>query len=153
MDTQTIRKFRKILRRFEWELDTQTGTCGCCGVTLPQCHALLALEEQEGISLNELAGSLRLDNSTASRIIDGLVKLGLVERIIPPGNRRSVSLNLTRQGREVCTSIHQTNDRYFEEVLSGLSEKEMGEFMILFEKVATGMEAVNHVNACQTPVS
>ena len=146
MHEPTIRKFRKVLRRFEWGLNTQTTSCGCCGVTLPQCHALMALEEEEGVSLNELAGKLRLDTSTTSRIINGLVKQQLVERIIPPENRRAVSLTMTEQGRQVSKNIHQTNDSYFGEVLGELTEKELDEFMITFEKVAKGMEKVNELD-------
>lgn len=151
MDNLTIRKFRKILRRFEWELETQTGSCGCCGVTLPQCHALMALEEEEGVTLNELAGKLRLDTSTTSRIVDGLVKLTFVERCIPPENRRAVCLSLTDRGRQVSANIHKTNDSYFGDVLKGLTEKELQEFMITFEKVADGMERLNHPDRDQHP--
>jgi len=151
MDELTIRKFRKILRHFEWGLNTQTTSCGCCGVSLPQCHALMALEEEEGVTLNELAGKLRLDTSTTSRIIDGLVKQKLVERIIPPENRRAVSLTMTEQGRLMNKNIHQTNDRYFGEVLGDLTDKELYEFMIAFEKVAYGMEKVNESDKKQQP--
>jgi len=151
MDELTIRKFRKILRHFEWGLNTQTTSCGCCGVSLPQCHALMALEEEEGVTLNELAGKLRLDTSTTSRIIDGLVKQKLVERIIPPENRRAVSLTMTEQGRLMNKNIHQTNDRYFGEVLGDLTDKELSEFMIAFEKVAYGMEKVNESDKKQQP--
>jgi len=151
MDELTIRKFRKILRHFEWGLNTQTTSCGCCGVSLPQCHALMALEEEEGVTLNELAGKLRLDTSTTSRIIDGLVKQKLVERIIPPENRRAVSLTMTEQGRLMNKNIHQTNDRYFGEVLGDLTDKELSEFMIAFEKVANGMEKVNESDKKQQP--
>jgi DNA-binding MarR family transcriptional regulator len=153
MDKKTIRKFRKILRRFEWELDTQTNSCGCCGVTLPQCHALMALDEGEGINLNELAARMRIDTSTASRIVDGLVKRNLIERIIPPENRRSVNLYFTESGRKVCNNIHQTNDTYFTEVLDKLNQRELQDFLLTFEKVSDTMEILNKLEQNQLQTS
>ena len=146
MDQLTIRKFRKTLRQFEREIDTQNNSCSCCGVSLPQCHALLALEEQGRVNLNELAQKLRLDSSTTSRIIDGLVRLDLVERTIPEENRRSVILNLTDQGKQVCTGIHKSNDSYFNQVFSGISDTELSAFLQTFDKIASGMEEINVLN-------
>ncbi len=145
MDESTIRKFRNTLRQFEREVDIQNNTCSSCDISLSQCHAMLALEEKGSINLNELSFKLRLDNSTTSRIIDGLVRIGLVERTIPEENRRSVNLNLTDGGKEVCAEIHQSNDRYFEQVFSGISDTDLYAFLFAFEKIASNMEQVNQL--------
>ncbi|MBL2556775.1 MarR family transcriptional regulator, partial [Klebsiella pneumoniae] len=50
----------------------------CCGVSLIQSHILFEVQRQKNPSLNELASSLGLDNSTLSRHIQGLVNKDLV---------------------------------------------------------------------------
>ena len=146
MDKSTVRKFRKTLRQFEREVDIQNNACASCEITLSQCHAMLALEEQGSVNLNELAQKLSLDNSTTSRIIDALVQLGLVGRSIPKENRRSVILKLTDGGKQVCAEIHQSNDRYFDQVFEGISGMELSAFLFAFDKVASNMEMVNQLN-------
>ncbi|NQV03464.1 MAG: MarR family transcriptional regulator [Bacteroidia bacterium] len=146
MDRSTIRKFRKTLRQFEREVGIQNNACTSCEISLSQCHALLALKEQGSVNLNELSCRLRLDNSTTSRIIDGLVRLGLVERTIPEENRRSVILNLTDTGQQICDTIHASNDSYFEQVFSGISDTDLYAFLFAFEKIASNMEEINQLN-------
>ena len=78
MKTSQIRHFRSILRRLERITNTQLRNC-CAGVTLAQCLVLLEIDECGQLTMSRLATGLRLDNSTLSRTIDGLVRRGLVE--------------------------------------------------------------------------
>jgi DNA-binding MarR family transcriptional regulator len=72
------------------------------GVTVVQLKALYRISLNPNISLGELAEKLRLTNSTVS---DRLVLSGLVERVVPPENRRSVLIRLTEKGRNVLDHI------------------------------------------------
>lgn len=54
----------------------------CChDISLSQWTALEALIERSPLGLNALADQLRLDKSTASRLVDGMVRKGLVGRV------------------------------------------------------------------------
>ncbi|HEY4789080.1 MAG TPA: MarR family transcriptional regulator, partial [Bacteroidales bacterium] len=117
-DNQKIKKFRELLRRFEREVFVQNNESCCNGVTLPQCLTLLEIESKKKESVSELAKTLGLDKSTISRTIDGLVNVGLVDRIIPAENRRMATLSLTDAGENICNTINCNNDRYYNEVLS-----------------------------------
>lgn len=136
---QTIRKFRKILRRFEREIFVQSNESCCNGVTLAQCHTLLEIECKNKESITELAKSLSLDKSTISRTIDGLVNIGLVNRTIPAENRRMATLELTDAGKSICNTINCNNDKYIYETLSILTDSEKEEFTRLFEKITNQM--------------
>jgi len=119
MKRQVVESFRKTLRIFERALDNQLKNTNCCGgITLAQCHTLLALEELGSCSMNELAQNLGLDKSTVSRTIDGLVKIGLVSREIDTESRRRSMLTPTRQGEKTVESINNENNLFFGEVLS-----------------------------------
>ena len=105
MDKGYLRKFREILRLFDRELFFQNVSSCCGGVTLAQCHTLLEIENNEKITVTELAGNLLLDKSTTSRTVEGLVRSGFVERNIPSDNRRITTLNLTVTGKDTCDDI------------------------------------------------
>ena len=147
-DDQTIKIFRDILRRFEREIFVQTNECCCSGITLAQCHVLLEIESKEKETLTELANNLGLDKSTISRTVDGLVNTGLINRTIPAENRRTSILQLTPAGIDVCHSINGNNDKYIEETLSVLSEKETEELIRLFERITARMVTLRSTGCC-----
>lgn len=139
MDNSFLTKFREILRLFDRELFFQNVSSCCGGVTLAQCHTLLEIENNKKITVTELAGNLLLDKSTTSRTVDSLVKSGLVERKIPPDNRRITILNLTEAGENTCNDIKWTSEKFLKDSLSKLSVTERKELLRLFEKITNNM--------------
>jgi DNA-binding MarR family transcriptional regulator len=111
---ESIQQFRKSLRKLERKLaEHLDGNSACCGVTVAQCHALLAIEEKKNTTVTELAAELELDKSTLSRTIEGLVALGLVNRETNSDNRRSQHIRLTSDGERAVAAIHvERNDFY-----------------------------------------
>ncbi|MCQ6282715.1 MarR family winged helix-turn-helix transcriptional regulator [Bacillus sp. EB600] len=75
------------------------------GITVVQLKALYRISSSPNIGLGELSEKLRLTNSTVSGVIDRLVQHELVERVIPPENRRSVLIHLTDKGQELLEGI------------------------------------------------
>jgi DNA-binding MarR family transcriptional regulator len=138
-DLKIVKKFREILRKFKREILVQSSECCCCGVTLSQCHALLEIESKDKESVTELANILGLDKSTISRTIEGLVNIGLIDRTIPAENRRMAMVKLTDAGKNVCNSINNNNDRYFQNVISVLTEDEREEAIRLLGKITDQM--------------
>jgi DNA-binding MarR family transcriptional regulator len=119
-----IAVFRRQLRVLEREVVSQLeADTGCCGVTLAQCHTLIELKAAE-LSLSGLAAALSLDSSTLSRTVDGLVRAGLVERAEDASDRRSLRLTLTPAGRAKVAFIDSTCNRYYAELLAGMSERD-----------------------------
>ncbi|MDP4162212.1 MAG: MarR family transcriptional regulator [Bacillota bacterium] len=75
------------------------------GITVVQLKALYKLSSSPDIGLGELAEKLRLTNSTVSGVIDRLVQNGFVERIVPPENRRAISIHLTQKGKHSLETL------------------------------------------------
>src|SRR5687768_7838105 len=68
----------------------------CChDVSVTQCYALDALLRRGLATLNELAGDLCLDKSTASRVVATLQRKGYVARTAHPRDARAVLLTVT----------------------------------------------------------
>jgi DNA-binding MarR family transcriptional regulator len=77
------------------------------GVSGPQLQALLAVDGQAGVTVNELAGMLDTVASSASRLCDRLQAAGLLDRGESRDDRRKVVLVLTRQGHDVLAQIRK----------------------------------------------
>ena len=125
MDTEKIRLLREKLRLLERESnDRFRSDSGCCGLTLGQCHTLLEVGNKGEISLVELALNLGLDTSTLSRTINGLVFLGLVNRLANEKDRRYIAISLTGQGRKIFNEIEKIFNDYFSGVLKLIPVKQ-----------------------------
>ncbi len=136
MNTDQVRRFRRSLRRFERLNSDQLKKC-CTEVTFAQCLVLLEVDDGDRPTMSELAAGLRLDNSTLSRSIEGLVGKGMVERVADDADRRRVRIALTAAGRELCRSIHRDNDacviRLFERIPAAERQAVIDNFEILVE--------------------
>ncbi len=118
MEIEKIRFLREKLRYMERQMSDAFGRdSGCCGLTLAQCHSLLEVGYKGKVSLVELASSLSLDTSTLSRMIQGLVLLGLVNRETSEKDRRYVVISLTNQGRTAFDEIEARFNSYFTQVM------------------------------------
>jgi DNA-binding MarR family transcriptional regulator len=123
MDESVIQQFRKNLRKLEKKLAIQLKEDSfCCGVTIAQCHTLLAIEAKEVTTVTELATELELDKSTLSRTIDSLVTIGLINRETDKGNRRSQQITLTSQGKKVTAGINGQWNLYFSSLFAHIPE-------------------------------
>ena len=112
----------------------------CCqGVTLAQCHTILEIEDLEQATSVELSKRLGLDKSTLSRTIDGLVDIGLVERVAHPTDRRFNLLSLTKKGQDVADHINQSNDDFYRRVFEGIESDRPDEVIDNFEKLVSAM--------------
>jgi DNA-binding MarR family transcriptional regulator len=69
------------------------------GLTVVQAYTLDLLLSSRGASLTGLAGGLRLDKSTTSRVIAGMTKRGLVEWSRSQHDRRAKQIVASPEGR------------------------------------------------------
>jgi DNA-binding MarR family transcriptional regulator len=69
-------------------------------MTATQRLALIEAVNEGPLRLSELAARLGITAPTASRAVDGLVDLGLLERLPDPDDRRAVRIDVTRTGRK-----------------------------------------------------
>lgn len=68
------------------------------GLTYPQYLVMLALWEQDAISVRDLGTALQLESSTLSPLLKRLESNGLIRRERRPEDERSVAVHLTRAG-------------------------------------------------------
>lgn len=78
-----------------------------CGLSGAQAWMLSELAQAPLLSVNELAIRLSVHQSTASELIDKLVRSGYVERTADEVDRRRVRLRLTRRGATLARRLPQ----------------------------------------------
>jgi DNA-binding MarR family transcriptional regulator len=107
-------------------------------VTLPQFRMLVVLS-QSPTNLTGLAGALDVAPSTALRMVDRLIDAGLVERQVPPENRRETRLSLTPAGQVVVDDVTARRRRDLEAIVATIPEAELDRLvraMTLFSSAA-----------------
>jgi DNA-binding MarR family transcriptional regulator len=82
-------------------------------LTATQRLALFELVDQGPLRLNDLALRMGTSAPTASRAVDALDELGLVDRKPDPDDRRALQLDLTPEGRR---SVEERKARVLEAV-------------------------------------
>ena len=132
MTDQEIRDYRRALRQFQRLVGAQMKSCSC-SVSLPQCLILLELDEHGQMTMSQLAAALRLDHSTLSRTIEGLVRSKLVARLRDESDRRLVWVRLTDHGAATCAEIHRQNDTYCASVLDNIPPSKRTNVLQAFE--------------------
>ena len=123
MKSSEINEFRRVLRRFEREINIHLRDKGCCsGVTISQCHVLLTIYEQKETTTVELSKELAIDKSNLSRTIESLVKLGYVERVTSKKDRRFSRLKVTAKGKSKSVEINKSADSHYRKVFDNIPE-------------------------------
>jgi len=135
-------QFKDLIQRMGLLEEQQTK---CCDLSLVQCHVLSEVGDSEGLSVNDLSTKLNLDKSTTSRHITNLVKAGLIDRLENPTDRRYFTLSLTKSGMETYSSINDTMDDYYEQLLKSLTEDQQQQISDAFELIS---EAINQLGCC-----
>lgn len=96
---------------------------------------MMCLWEQEGITQRDIAAKAKVENSTTTRTLDKLEKLGMVERKPDPNSRRSYHIYLTQKGRAMKPDLEQIPLQVNKKLLGNLSVEEQQILLPLLAKM------------------
>jgi DNA-binding MarR family transcriptional regulator len=94
-------------------------------LTVPQFRALIFISQNEKPSLSAMAEHLGLSLPATSRMVEVLVKRGLVERRARRADRRCISLSLTAPGRAALRVALQAAQTALARRFDALSAREL----------------------------
>ena len=83
----------------------------------------------------EIATILRVENSTISGVLDRMEKRGLIDRVLNPTNRRSISVKATKEGLSLKEPVQALIDQLNDQVLSIFSPQEKDELIGLLNRM------------------
>jgi DNA-binding MarR family transcriptional regulator len=109
------------------------------GIPLPWYDAMVHLEEApEGLRMNELAERILYSKSSFTRVVDRMEEAGLVRRVRPENDRRSILVFLTDQGRDTMEHARRHHRHGIEEHFARhLADTDVRALTRAFEKVST----------------
>jgi DNA-binding MarR family transcriptional regulator len=89
-------------------------------VSITQYRALVVLASRGPQRPGDLAQTLGVDPSTATRLCDRLARKGLISRRRPGGDRREVRLDLTAAGRDLVDRVTTRRRQEIRRILAGV---------------------------------
>lgn len=119
-------------KKFEVELKKH-------GLTVALWPTMMCLWEEEGITQRDIAVKSKVENSTTTRTLDKLEKLGLVERQADPDSRRSFRIYLTEKGRAMEKDLLVLPAQVNRELLSSLDTDEQVDMIRLLQKMVAAV--------------
>lgn len=102
------------------------------GLTYPEWHVLSALRNGGSRTPGVLARYLELSTGAMTSRIDQLENAGFVRRVPDPGDRRSVIVEITPEGRaawEKAASIQARKERFFASALTVAEQKRLNSLL------------------------
>ncbi|MDZ7307876.1 MAG: MarR family transcriptional regulator, partial [candidate division KSB1 bacterium] len=87
-------------------------------LTVAEFKLLRGFQQDDVLSVSELARRVDLTSSRLTRIIDGLVEKGIVRREIGSSDRRVMNVTLTAKGREVRAELRRIFVQTHEEIIA-----------------------------------
>ena len=106
-------------------------------ISLTQLACMHILDQNDGLSMSELADDLCMSNQQLTKLVDTLVDLEMVERVCDPHNRRKFFAKLTEKGKNMLASLKTEVDRKLSYVLRKKSPDEIDKLYDSFAYVAS----------------
>jgi DNA-binding MarR family transcriptional regulator len=110
-------------------------------LTPSQAEVLRVLQDHEPLSLIALGDLLVCESGSPSRLVQGLVEAGLVERTPSSNDKRMVTLTMTNAGREMATNVSALEAQFYEANAGLVQDAPLPEILGLLWRFVEGKPA------------
>jgi DNA-binding MarR family transcriptional regulator len=101
---------------------------------------ILMLGKEKTMKMSEVAERFAFSPSSATILIDRMVKQQLVKRVSQEGDRRIIQIELDTEGDRVYKRLSTDLSASIDKLLSPLTNDEKDQFIGLFLKIVTGLK-------------
>jgi DNA-binding MarR family transcriptional regulator len=112
-----------VMRTIRGHMDTRKPS----EISIWQFRAMIFLMKREGASLSALAGHMGVTLPAMSKMVDGLVKRKLLQRLASEDDRRMVTLSLTDAGKDTLQQARQATRDGLAAALKDIPEDLLGQ--------------------------
>lgn len=112
-----------------------------CRLSPPDLQALMLIGARERCIVSDVAAGLNISPTTASSLVDRLVRNGYVERYRSEDDRRIVRLELSAEGARIREESMTMQLHHCRRMLDELSAGEAEIFLRLMDKIGQGLHA------------
>ena len=141
-DPATLRKAVSCLYDAFRESVDSIGNLSSVDVSIRQ-HQTMSLvcrlteEKPNGVTLKELAESMKLAPATVSELVESLVKKDFLQRVQNPEDRRAVQITLTPHGQTLLDESIKRVEGLCEKLLNGLTPAERTAMLGALSKITS----------------
>lgn len=125
MDAQIIADIRRFNRRYTNTLGVLNSHVLDSGYSFAEARVIVEIGMSQPCIANMLVGSLNIDRSYMSRIINRLVKLQILSRQPSNEDQRVSLLHLTEKGQQLYNEINDKSDEQIIRLFRALPEQEL----------------------------
>lgn len=111
------------------------------GLTMTQLRVLFLLRAEGGASAGAMAEAFKVAPSTLTRIVDRLVRQGLVQRETDDGDRRLVRHYLSASGASTVEELERRGRARMDEVMDRLSAPQLERLVSALEDLTAALDA------------
>jgi DNA-binding MarR family transcriptional regulator len=133
--------------------DLMSQVTGCCedrkvyelqrfNLPYAEIRCLMLFKGERYLTVKGIAQRLDVAKSRVTRIVDGLLEKGLVERIDDPQDGRIKLVNLTSAGLKISEEIESFRRGIYDQILTHLDVRERRALLSNLESLRAAMEAV-----------
>lgn len=117
------------------------------GFTSSQCYAMLEILKVGSLTMNELSEKMNLDSSTMTRVIDKLVRDGIINRDRDESDRRVVVVSLSDSGIKAAKELSHSVNEYYKKIIKNIPDGEVLDILSCVSKLLKAFEKANP-NCC-----
>ena len=116
---------------------------GTVGLTYPQYLVMLVLWQKDGITVNELAKTLKLDAPTISSMLKRLQSIKFIKRQRDKKDERRTFIYLTKEGSDLEHSVAKLQEQVA--CKTGLNDKEFYELLDTLNELTDTLSAPDEI--------
>ncbi|TYR79963.1 MarR family transcriptional regulator [Priestia megaterium] len=109
-------------------------------LTYEQWQIMSRLYEKDGQTQNQLAIQNERDQASVSRLIDNMIKRGLVNRVPHVTDRRINLIYLTNYGVEIRAELEQLAKQTIADAANGFTEEELDACLTMLDKIRDNLK-------------
>jgi DNA-binding MarR family transcriptional regulator len=96
----------------------------CENITFSQFNVLNTISEKGTMKMADLHRALSVEKSTTTRLVNPLVRKGLVRRQKSPQDGRAADLTLTSEGHKTLANVWACLEEFVESIYAGIPQHE-----------------------------
>jgi DNA-binding MarR family transcriptional regulator len=109
-------------------------------ITYEQWQVLSRLYEEDGLTQNQLAMTIERDQGSISRLIDNMIKRGLVGRISDDTDRRIKRVFLTEESHRIQEELEEIAVKTISQATRNMSEKELKTCLNILDQIRENLK-------------
>ena len=139
-------KFQELIARlFQCCQERMQYQCERFQLPDAEFRCLGLFREERYLTAKSIAHRMNVVKSRVSKIIDGLIKKKLIQRIKDPEDSRVQLLSLTAEGQKKINEINRFLEGVYSEVLSGMAPDQRQAMLTNLDILKASMEAVKEM--------